>query len=190
LSSILRALKKLDEEAMSRESQPGEPKIKMSRMVNRGAKTSRVINRSLSISLVLLLLVIAGWMIINSNLKPPVPEKQGNSPKRQLLTKKPAQAPLVKRESPKESIPPAITTEPSKPLIGPEFSVLEKETKHPEFILNGILWSHIPGRRVALINNRYFKEGDKIKGVSVIQIREKAVTLQAGEEKWTIRLKK
>jgi hypothetical protein len=197
LSSILRALKKLDEEAMSRESQPGEPKIKMSRMVNRRTKASRVINRSLSISLALLLLVIAGWMIINSNVKPPppVPEKQGEKP--------PQQAPAVKMESPKESIPPAITTEPSKPAAEPELSerggpaqetsdqkVLVKETKHPELILNGILWSDIPGRRVALINNRYLKEGDKIKGASVIQIREKTVTLQAGEEKWTIRLKK
>lgn len=188
MSSILRALKKLDEEAMSRESQTGELKIKMSRMVNRGAKASRVINRSLSISLVLLLLVIAGWIILNSNVKPPapVPEKQGE---------KPLQAPAVKMESPKESIPPAITTEPSKPSIEPEFSenhqeVLVKETKHPEFILNGILWSDIPDRRVALINNRYLKEGDRIKGVSVIRIREKAVTLQAGEEKWTLRLKK
>lgn len=185
MSSILRALKKLDEEAMSREGQAGEPKIKMSRMVNRRAKASRVINRFLSLSLILLLLVIAGWMIINSNVKPPppVPEKE------------PAQAPAVKMESPKESTPPAITTEPSKPSIEPEFSgnhqkVLVKETKHPKFILNGILWSDIPGRRVALINNRYLKEGDKIKGASVIQIQEKAVTLQTGEEKWTIRLKK
>ena len=188
MSSILRALKKLDEEAMSGEGQAGEPKIKMSRMVNRGAGASRVVNRFLSISLALLLLVIAGWMIINSNVKPPPPvtEKQAE---------KPPQAPVVKEESPGESIPPATTIEPSRFSTGPEFSEnrqeeLVKETKRPEFTLNGILWSRIPDRRVALINNRYLKEGDSINGVSIIRISEKAVTLQSGEEKWTLMLKK
>jgi hypothetical protein len=45
-------------------------------------------------------------------------------------------------------------------------------------------------KRIALINNRYLKEGDKINGVSIIQIGKKSVTLESGEEKWTIRLQK
>ena len=67
---------------------------------------------------------------------------------------------------------------------------LLKENKHPEFTLTGILWSDIPGKRVALINNRYLREGDEINGVSVTRIKRKEVTLQSGQEKWVIRVKK
>ena len=65
-----------------------------------------------------------------------------------------------------------------------------KNPQIPQLKLNGILWSHIPTRRVALINDRYLKEGEKIKDVSVVKIEKKSVTLQLGKKKWTLRISK
>ncbi len=67
---------------------------------------------------------------------------------------------------------------------------LIKETKRPEFILNGILWSAKADRRVALINDRYLKEGDTIEGVLVVRIEKAVVILKSGQETWTLRVKR
>jgi hypothetical protein len=62
--------------------------------------------------------------------------------------------------------------------------------KHPQLSFSGVLWSDKPERRVALINDRYLKEGDEIDGVTVVKIEKLAITLQRGAEKWTLQLKK
>jgi hypothetical protein len=68
---------------------------------------------------------------------------------------------------------------------------LIKQTVHSDFILSGVLWSDNPERRVALINDRYLKEGeDVIEGVTVVKIERKTVILQAGDKKWTLSVKK
>jgi cytoskeletal protein RodZ len=227
LSSILRALKKLDEDSMSREPETGEQKqkMKMRRMVNRRTRSPRVTNRILTIVLAVLLVGAAAWIFINSiisNNEPTMTKKQDNSSKKPALTHLPQQAPTLKKESPGELKPPAASGEQLKPSTNPAFPVsgqsaqpdtnrvegpiqpaagqklanqtndqeeLIKQTEHPEFILKGVLWSDNPVRRVALINDRYLKEGDVINEVSVVKIERKAVTLQSGEKKWTLRVK-
>jgi hypothetical protein len=62
--------------------------------------------------------------------------------------------------------------------------------KHPVLNLTGILWSEVPGRRLALINSRYLKEGEKINAVTLIRIEEKEVTFQYGGETWTVELER
>jgi outer membrane biosynthesis protein TonB len=64
-----------------------------------------------------------------------------------------------------------------------------KNVHHPQFKLNGILWSKLPARRVVLIGDKYLKEGDKISGVTVFKIEKKTVIFQSGSETWTVRLK-
>jgi cytoskeletal protein RodZ len=232
LSSILRALKKLDEDSMTREPETGEQKqkIKMRQMVNRRTRSPRVTNRVLSIVLAVLLVGAAAWVLINSmnsNKEPPMTKKQDDSSKKPALTHLTQQAPTLKKElkkeSPGELKPPAASDEQLKPSTNPAFpgsappvqsdtsrvegpvqpaagqklanktndrEELIKQTGHPEFILKGVLWSDNPDRRVALINDRYLKEGDVIDGVSVVKIERKAVILQSGEKKWTLSVKK
>jgi hypothetical protein len=237
LSSILRALKKLDEDSVSREGQTNEQKIKMKRMVDRRANVPRKINRVLSILSAVLLVGTAALILMNVNREHPVTKKQDTITKEQdtparerPLKHSPQQSPGLKKElkeespkeSPKESTPPAAAVEQPKPSTIPTVSgngrphrqpmrreeyfrtntgkeitpktlrqqAPVKQNKHPEIILNGVLWSDIPQRRVALINNRYLKEGDQVDGVSIIQIKKKSVTLQYGEEKWTVTVKK
>lgn len=60
----------------------------------------------------------------------------------------------------------------------------------PQFTLEGILWSQNVKRRVALINDKYLKEGDTIKGVTILRIERKLVTLKSGDDTWSIRLKR
>ncbi|UCH97692.1 MAG: general secretion pathway protein GspB [Candidatus Aminicenantes bacterium] len=226
MSSILRALKKLDEDSMAREPGTGEQKqkIKMRQVVSRRTRSSRLINRLLFMVLAVLLVGAAAWIFINSissNQEPPLTKERDHSPKKPALTHSSQQVPTV--PALKKSKPPAPGGEQSKPSAKPAFpgsvprpqpdsnrveeriqpvtdqkladktndpEELIKKTKHPEFILEGVLWSDNPDRRVALINDRYLKEGDTIKGVSVVKIEKKAVTLQSGQEKWTLRVKK
>jgi cytoskeletal protein RodZ len=232
LSSILKALKKLDEDSMSREPGTGEQKqeIKMKQMVTRRTRVPRLTNRIFFIILVVLPVVVAALIFMNSltsNKKPLVTKKQDDTPKKPALTHLPQQAPTLKKdlqkESPGESKPPAASgellkpsTKATSPVSGqqaqPDTSRVKetiqptadqkltnqtnnqeqliKQTGHPELILNGVLWSDNPERRVALINDRYLKEGDVSEGVSVVKIERKTVILQSGEKKWTLSVKK
>lgn len=233
MSSILRALKKLDEDSMSREPETSEQKqkIKMRQMVTRRARSPRVTNRILFIVLAVLLVGAAALIFMNSitsNKKPMMAKKQDDTPKKPVLTHLPKQPPSLKKElkkeSPGELKPPAASGEKSKPSTNAAFPVsgqpaqpdtsrvketiqpaadqklatqstnqqqLRKPPEHPDFILKGVLWSDNPERRVALINDRYLKEGDNvIDGVTVVKIERKSVVLQSGEKKWTLSVKK
>jgi hypothetical protein len=198
LSSILRALKKLDEDPISGEQETGAEKIKMKRIVKRRAGVSRVMNRRFFIVPAVLLLGAAAWIVIDSNKQPLMTKKQDTSPGKPALTHLPRQVPILKKELPGEAKPAAVPGEQSKRPAADKalaektngHKELIKETKHPGFILNGILWSANADRRVALINDRYLKEGDSIDGVLVVKIEKAAVILQSGEETWTLRVKK
>ena len=232
MSSILKALKKLDEDSMSQEPETGEQKqkIKMKQMVSRRTRSPRVTNRILFIVLAVLLVGAAAWILINSittNNEPLMTKKQDDSFQKPVLTHLPQQVSTLKRELKKESTgeskPPAVSGEQSKPStnlafpgsgqpVQPDVNRKEepvqptvdqkldnqtndqgqivKQTEQPQLILNGVLWSDNPERRVALINDRYLKEGDVIEGVSVVKIERKAVILQSGEKKWTLGVKK
>jgi hypothetical protein len=234
LSSILKALKKLDEDSMSREPGTNEQKqeIKMRQMVTRRTRAPRVMNRLLFIVLVVFLVGVAALIFMSSNTsnkKPMIAKKQDDTPKKPVLTNLPQQAPTLtkdlKKESPEESKPPAAKGEQLKPSTKEPFPVngqpaqsdtsraaetlqppadqkianqttnqeqliKQTETEPLGLILNGVLWSDNPERRVALINDRYLKEGDVFEGVSVVKIERKAVILQIGEKKWTLSVKK
>ena len=224
MSSILRALKKLDEEALHPEDHTGEQKIKMKEMVNRRTGTPMLLKRLFFILPALLLLTTAVLIIMKSNRhhsidkKPPADASQ--KPLRAGLTPLSQSPSTKKKEPPDQTTPPVITSKQSQPAAVSVFSEIEKslrstkEEKHVQpatgkritektaaqkgveeinnsgFILNGIIWSDNPAMRVALINDQYLREGESINGVSVIEIKQKAVTLQRGQEKWTISMKK
>ena len=232
MSSILRALKKLDEDSMPQEAGTDEQKqkIKMRQMVTRKTRSPRVTNRLLLIGWIVLPVIIAVVIFTNfitSNKKPLVTKKQDDTAKKPALIDLPRQAPNLKKElkkdSPGEPSPLAANGAMLKPSTKPGFPVSQqpvqsdihraaepippspdqkpdnqtndqersiKPTPHPEFVLNGILWSDNPDRRVVLINDRYLKEGEVIDGVSVVKIERKSVILQSGEEKWTLSVKK
>lgn len=232
MSSILKALKKLDEDSMPREPGAGEQKqeIKMKQMVTRRTRVPRVINRMLFIVLVVLLAGMAALIFMNSitsSRKPPVTKKQDDTTKQPALTHLPQQAPTLtkdlQKKSPGQLKPPAASDELPKPSTKASFPVngqpaypdtsrageaiqsaadqkfatqtnnqeqLIEQTVPPGLILNGVLWSDNPERRVALINDRYLKEGDVIEGVSVVRIERKAVILRSGKKKWTLNVKK
>lgn len=219
MSSILRALRKLDEDSISRESPPGEQKVKMKYMVHQPTKTSRVITRTL-LAAVALLSVITVILILEWNPRSikeqtpqpveertPRPEKnrqvqppeaklpqpvQGPVPRpvkeRPIRPEGKQRQPLERLETPTPIIQSPTAKIPAREAAKPGPSI--KETKHPALNLEGILWSQEAARRLALINNRYLKEGDTIEGASIVRIGKKEVTFQMGDEKWTMHLKK
>jgi hypothetical protein len=209
VSSILRALKKLEEDAASGEQDSGTKKIKMKRGVSRGTWAAPGIYRLLTIVLAVLLVGAVVWIIINSSKKSPVTKPREHAIEKPGPTVLPKQSPALKKgsqlaanavlpatertaEPGADSVEASIQPDAGRGLTAKKDSQkqLAEQKKHPELILNGILWSDNPGRRVALINDQYLKEGDVFNGVTIVKIERKAVTLQAGEEKWIIIVKK
>ncbi len=215
MSSILRALKKLEEDStlQKNESQPAEQKIKKSRLKYRQSGASPAINKFLFVLAAILLLGIAGWLIKNWTGQPGMEKQQDTSSTGSPSINIPPQVPALKEASPRESLvdeksdeqtnpsagvpssnssrplQPAKAEEPIQPVADKTFN-RETKAKHPALSLAGILWSEVPERRLALINSRYLKEGEKINGVTLIRIGEKEVTFQSGEETWTVELER
>lgn len=210
MSSILRALKKLEEESAPLK---GESPESENPPAYRQPGTSPAINKFLAALSAFLLLGIVGWLIIQPAGKP-VGEKQQET---SAVVSPPInigpRAPALEKLSPRESQPEKLSSEPTKSPAGAPASngsqvprpanaeepiqpvddkTVDRETKakHPVLKLTGILWSEIPGRRLALINSRYLKEGEKINGVALIRIEEREVTFQSGSETWTIELER
>lgn len=215
MSSILRALKKLEEESTPREneSQPAAQKIKKSRLKYRHSGASPAINKFLVVLAAFLLLGISGWLIINRAGKPGMEKQQDTPSTGSPSISIPPRAPALKEASPRESPAEVISGEQSKPSAGMSGSESDRspgptkaeapiqpvagntfdreaKSKHPSLNLTGILWSEVPGRRLALINNRYLKEGEKINEVTLIRIEERGVAFQSGAETWTVELER
>lgn len=71
--------------------------------------------------------------------------------------------------SPVVSLPvEAAVTEPAQPPV-----VKKEPAPRPTLVLNGVVFS--PPSNYALINNKIFKEGDKIEGVTVVRITKDTV---------------
>jgi hypothetical protein len=219
LSSILRALKKLDEEALSRERKPGDREITVHQVVKRKSGVSRYMNPFTFIPLLIsiVLLGIAGWIYFNPEKKPVDEKKQDSqsyvqrniaNDSRVISKPSPSIVPLP-GNNPSHS--PVSTRNPQPfplplPLPPAQINITEhaseskepveakEKPKHPPFTstLDGILWSDNPERRVAIINGKYFKEGEVIDGVgvTVVSIEKNAVVLKSGQETWTIKMNK
>lgn len=230
MSSILRALKKIDQEALSRdnssgdhEHEPDRSRDNIRRVVNRRAREKLPwFKRTHIIVFPVIFLLGAAAVVVFDWNSGPVPEKKAAPltdkrpgtvlaqqkvvPQQQPQTtaqpalpvkKQPASPPLPqKNEKPIESTPnlkPAVKPATPKRTI-PTKSIPTKtkplKTNHPNFTLDGILWSQKPERRVAVINGNYYKVGERIDGVTIFEIKKNVVTLQSGEEKWVLHLKK
>jgi hypothetical protein len=243
LSSILRALKKLDEDAASPESQGEKHQKMMRKVVHRRTRPSLAKNRLFFIVPVLVLVIGVVWIVLNSKQEPLLEKKvdarlpQKDQPVQPLQSAHPAQpdqpgkqVPVVKQDLnetkrekkqvlQKELKPVEPSIKPQMPVNQPPTQPVTEQKKASsgwkvlspiralkpkpsgglsskaqagkiQLVLDGILWSSIPARRVALINDRYLKEGDKIKGVTVVKIEREKVTLRSGQETWTLQLKK
>lgn len=220
MSSILRALKKLDEEAMPLEDQTGEPKSNLRQMVNRRARGPRFKNRILYISLAVVAMIVVAAAAALIFLQPapepeldPSAEKKAEAlttipaetadpePQQQLQTtekqpvqqvaiaeRKPEPAPQVVEQKPIPKPTPRPTIHSINPTIVKPNVKPEVKQPRPQLKLHGILWSDNKDRRVALIGERYLKEGDTINGATIVKIEKKSVTLQKGDDTWTIRV--
>lgn len=218
MSSILRALKKLDEESTlqknENESQAGKQIKKTKRLVIRHNTSDLLINKFLLVLLSILVLGVAGWLItqtmgktgktkeslpIKRNAEPSIPlTKEADSensrvshpiiPEKQVS---PAEEIFSRKKNDKlDNKDSKHRKDDAKDVENVEDAEEVNNTKISGLKLTGILWSEIPERRLALLNDIYLKEGEKIKGAVIIRIEKNGVTLQSGTKTWTIGLKK
>ena len=216
MSSILRALKKLDEDAAELESQGSAEQLKMKQMVHRRAKEPGKLFRYISIVSVIFLLGLVGWLLLKSpgDFPPPEtdekaktvtsptnPTPEHSTPKKQAET---APAVLNKQQPNKNNTHTQKTGAKEPRAEAPTAELTQwpqteqpktnsprpktRRIKRPDLKLSGIIWSQTPERRQAMINGDHVKEGDKIKGVTIIKIEKNGVTLKSGSDTWNIRM--
>lgn len=190
MSSILRALKKLDDESLSADNSKAEAKIKMRQLVDRRSRRPWRMHRLAVYLLFILLLATTIWFVLKegktgqdrkvyqTQITPPAVTPPLASVPEQNSLQLPA-----KRETsqvvPKDSEPILPSTAPtfkentSSPE--PESVAPSPITKPnlPPLVLTGTLWSETRERRVALINDRYLKEGENINGVTILLIEKR-----------------
>jgi hypothetical protein len=239
LSSILKALKKLEEESTPKKSQnqnqptehtenteQKEQKIKKKEYVKRHIVFYPAKTYFFLFSFFLLVIIISVIIIYSTGKldkkqensspgpsipNPSTPNPSSQSPAANDSSKPGAPAPGPLTHSTTNSSSPALKIEePVKPLAehmpaGQTMNGRNENNDHnyedtnsneiknntPGGLkLTGILWSEIKERRLALINELYLKEGDQVKGISIIRIDKNEVTLQSGVKTWTISLHK
>jgi len=217
LSSILRALKKLDEDSVSKGKEVEPRKTGIKEVVTRRTGGPLGFHRILVWVFVFLVVGSAAWVAIAiySNKKTPGTQTVKLSSQKPVSISKEVNRPVsavpVDRNLPGASggekereIPatgeekqdftgsrgesPIPSTEQSTPP-GPGSSE-KPQASYPNMVLNGILWSDNSNRRVVLLNDRYMKEGEVFNGVSVVKIEKNSVTLRWGKETWTLKLDK
>lgn len=190
MSSILKALKTLDETSPPAEKLDSVQKQKMKMLVNRRVKGPWLVNRFLPIALAVLFLGAVGWFISGQKNKlTPEPasndhrlnnhrlDEPGVSAPSSIIPTVPAQKLSMSVTPLNTSTPPKKETPPTGKKIIPQWLDLQ-----------GIIWAEEPGNRHVIINGKDLKIGEFIKGNAVIHIGKESVTLQSGEEKWRIYL--
>ncbi len=220
MSSILKALKKLEEDTAPREGESREPQNQMRRVVKRRTRSPWLLNRLLPALAVGVVIAGAVWFFTLSDGTVPVNKKQAEAVEREKkavekpvkktvekAVEKAAETNRVDRKTPPPSsslpsrdkqpepllhrqvpvspsvVPPVSSPEPVK---GPGKSIVSPNKPKPNLTLQGIIWSQTPEKRQALVNDRYLKEGDTIKGAEIFKIEKKSVTLRMGKQTWTI----
>ncbi len=197
MSSILQALKKLDDTSPAPGKETSDRKQEMKRLIHRRAKGPWLIRRLLPLLVILTGLTALGWWLTDSGTVPVDPVKQ--EVKREVNTppkKKAAGVPSKKWTEPlglkaKGFQPPVRNTTgrvENKPerIVTPPKKTRDTPEAFRGLSLEGIVWNDDAGKRQALINGRGVKEGDTIKGVAIIEITKEWVRLKAGEKKWRL----
>lgn len=218
MSSILKALKKLEDENRDSGGQkPGEGKM-MKQVVGRRTKRTITLKRSNILIIICFLVAVAigiVWLgsrespqkvksvadkLQNDKAKKPerLNKKAEARPGAAQSTKLPGKAKTGPLKGLKElSLPPGkpVKKDSIPEIKQNQIKVVATDTpreeqeksKLPELLLKGILWSGLSERRVAIINGRYLKEGEKIKGATIVKIGKNTVTLELGTETWVLK---
>jgi hypothetical protein len=185
------------------EIQAGEKKIPVPQVAHQRIKTSLTIKRLFWVSFTILLMTISIWYLMHVSKKSsPISNpavKSLESPPQVKESIHPIDSASLAKKTFRDPVPEKTTALPSlRKESGVEIEAGNKENHQtkiiqhkeiPQLTLKGILWSHLPARRVAIINSSHLKEGDKIQGVTVLKIGKNSVTLQADDKKWKIYLR-
>lgn len=218
MSSILKALKKLERELQDKKGvQLWSRSADTQKAVANIVRGNRYLGRPLEMLLAVAFLSVSG-LTIGSHL--PLLEKKvkprNETASRSFQISRPRensmpQIPHARKEAPKTSNPPVNKPqEPVPPKI--EQTVTKKEERgtlsedNPQRVtaqkpitrqesaeklelnLQAIAWSKDPKGRIAVINNRVIREGGSIEGFSVVRIAMDEVSVQKGGKEWKLNI--
>ena len=210
MSSILRALKKLEDKAQQRNDNEGRSQgIDTKEVIIKPLKRSRLFYRLLSTSLFLVLIVIVGWLLLSqkplftkeTSLTSIHPESSTppfhKRPKVILQPVEIKKTPLTtsQRQLEERSAKPELSKKTvytkrngKSPKKSPDKKEPVTTRKHIPIIPSGnstldlqaIAWSKDPQKRIAVINGHIVREGESIGDMSVTHIGADNVLVRKG----------
>lgn len=212
MSSILKALKKLENEApLQSEDQPFPQEIDLKKTISQHVRRYWL-NKFFFVLFAALTLSIGGWLIFGQKL---------------LLQERPSPVPVppkIEREVAKVT-PIPVRKAPAKPVIPSEKetrikALSEKEPSAPEsvkrseppaeksrkapvvkqsitvdrfdesrFKVEAIIWSNNVKNRFAVINGSIVRVGGSVEGMSVEHIGRDYVAVRSGEKEWKLKFR-
>jgi len=214
LSSILKALKKLEKEAPQQsEEQPLLQEIDAKKTISQHVKRHLLFNKLFFVLLAAVTLTIGGWLVFSH--KPSLTERP--SPAHVVpakIDKKVAKmAPIPIRKTPAKPITPSkketrptVLTKKEPPATEPvkrseptavksrkqpiaKQSLTADRFDEPRLKVEAIIWSNYKKSRFAVINGHIVRAGGSVEGMSVEHIGRDYVTVRSGEREWRLKFR-
>ncbi|MFC1823075.1 hypothetical protein ACFL9T_10240 [Thermodesulfobacteriota bacterium] len=212
MSSILKALKKLESGTSQQIHEESWPQsIDPIKVINQRVKDRWLLQRYLSLTLIVVILIIGGWVVYrspllerkeSSNPEPnldqarivrktfPIPiKKEEKSTATELSPPpKPVFADKLNRPSPSSTLKkdPPTETVPEIPSIEDENPPVD-QNHQSDLKVEAIVWSENPKSCFAVINGQIVKAGDSVEGARVIRIGRKSVSIRSSGKTQEIR---
>lgn len=208
MSSILKALKKLEREGAPPDSLHArmakryvDPKAEQA-AERRSRRTSRIQTWSLlAVGLALVVFGLYWWVQghrpANINPAPATPPSQPKRPDKPPApsaaapTETPASMATTVAPAAADAQPPRATHS-DQTMRTPSASATEKPLQpsapppKPALSLEGIVWSQDVQQRMAVVNGRMLTEGMQIDGVDIVSIGQDDVTVRQGSRQWKL----
>jgi predicted membrane metal-binding protein len=204
LSTILKALKRIDQTSPPDDLQSWPPQIDTKKTV-----TTRVkkiwLNRKAYLAVILALIVVAGgWLAYSNrelllakifsggtsnNVKSTSSDPSPGGPVYQAKIYPPASEPQARsgKKAPASDKEKKGTLQPKRT----ESAVKQNSRSYrrlddSKLKLQAIAWSNQAAQRIAVINGHVVREGESVEGFSVNQIRQEDVIVNDGTESWRL----
>ena len=214
MSSILKALKKLENEVLQQsEDQPLLQEIDTKKTISQHVRRYLLFNRFFFVLFAAVTLTIGGWLVFSHKLFLPERPSPGHVFPAKIDKKVAKIAPIPVQKAPakpitlskKETRPTVLTkkeppaTEPAKrseaPAIKSRKQPIVKQPitadrfEEPRLKVEAIIWSNYVKSRFAVINGHIVRVGESVEGMSVEHIGRNYVTVRSGEKEFKLRFR-
>jgi hypothetical protein len=194
VSSILRALKKLENEPRHLEgTQPLDSKFVPLADTGTQRPVSSILMVVVGGGIMCGLVILAGWWLFSEKPampfmeEPPVQETiERVTEQEPVITEKPVFQPIATEDIYRAEEQASEETVPVQETPAKTAAIEIPKLNDPDMKLQAVTWSRTPQKRIAVINNRILREGEVVSGYLINSINQDDVVLSREGAKWKL----